>query len=55
MAKCLFEFLSRTSMRINKAENTQKKKNIKPQPKFRCSDKKRDTLSIRKIDFFTVS
>ena len=38
----LFEFLLRTSIRTPEAENLQKNKHIQPQPKFRCSNKKKE-------------
>ena len=40
----LFKFLLRTSIRTPEAENPQKNKHIQPQPKFRCSNKKKRVL-----------
>ena len=40
----LFEFLLRTSIRTPEAENLQKNKHIQPQPKFRCSNKKKTCI-----------
>ena len=40
----LFEFLLRTSIRTPKAENPQKNKHIQPQPKVRCSNKKKTCI-----------